>query len=398
MMRSINIWLAFKESMKGLWPKRIVGLVIVTSIVIVLFGLTFEKGPTQNISVDLVNMDGTVENSSAASVIAMLSSGTTVHIVNSYGPSTTEPLIRSLEDLEAGKVEAVIVFGPNFTTDIQTWIVATMGGTTIAPSSLIIYSDSSNPIASAAVQAEVQRGVQAVLATTYEMSSPVKVLNNVVYGADTDMRDFMAPAIAGLLILILTLMPGLMSSMNIVDHGTERFNIGERMLAQCLSAFCVGIVLATTILLVLGGFGINMAGDLSVTVMLLALLAMGSAALGQLLASITRRRREATVVVLPLVLYPAILLGGIILPITSIPDYLLPISYLFPLTYSIDGVRLSMLNGFGWDVCWVQVAALIVYTMVCMTIAWWAERRSINDHATSPEDEGISFGRVDRTP
>ena len=376
-MRPINIWRAFKDELKGLWPKRIIALVIITSIVIVLFGLTFEKGPTQNISVDLVNMDGTVENSTAASVIAVMSSGTTVHIINNYGQSNNDPLKNSLDDLEAGMVEAVIVFGSNFTTDIRAWIIATQIGATVAPSSLTIFSDGSNPIASAAVQAEVQRSVQVVLASSYKMSSPVMVVNNIVYGADTDMRDFMAPAIAGLLIFILTLVPALMAGMSSVDRGEELFSGGERSLVQCLSAFCVGIVLASTILIFMGVFGIGMAGDLSVLLVLLALLAMSSAALGQLLASVTKGRREAVMVIFPLVLYPAILLGGIILPITSIPDYLLPISYLFPLTYSIDGVRMSMLNGFGWDVCWVQVTALVIYTIVCLTITWLAECRSI---------------------
>lgn len=395
-MRSKNVWHAFREDLKGLWPKRIIALVIVTSTIIVLFGLSFEKGPTQNISVNVVNLDETVENSAAASVVSTMSSGATIHIVNSFDPLDEDAIQRSLDDLKAGKVEAVIVFGPNFTSDIQAWILAARGGTTIAPSSLMIYSDSSNPIASAAVQAEVQRSLQTVLATSYKISSPVKVINEIVYGDGTDMRDFMAPAIAGLLIFILTLTPSLMATLNDVDRVGGRFRIGERLLAQCLSAFCAGIVLSATIMLVLGAFGVRMVGDLSVSLVLLALLATASAALGQLMASFARRHRGLMMAIFPLVLYPAILLSGIVLPLTSIPKYLLPISYLFPLTYSIDGARLSMLNGFGWDVCWVQSIALIIYTIVCITIAWWAESRSIDDHATSPGDGGISEGRGDR--
>ncbi len=397
-MRSNTIWQASIEGLKGLWPKRIIALVIVTSIIIVLFGLTFEKGPTQDISIDVVNLDESIEDSTAASVVTTMSSGATVHIVNSFGPSYGDAVQGSLDDLKAGKVEAVIVFGPNFTSDIQAWILAARSGTMNAPSSLTIYSDRSNPIASAAVQADVQRSLQAVLATSYQISSPVKVVQEIVYGDDTNMRDFMAPAIAGLLIFILTLTPSLMAKLNAVDRCAGRYSIGERLLAQCLSAFCIGIVLSATIMLVLGAFGIRMVGDLSVSIILLSSLAMASAALGQLIASFARGHREAMMVVFPLIFYPAILLSGIVLPLTSIPDYLLPISYLFPLTCSIEGVRLSMLNGFGWDVCWVQAAALFVYTVVCMTIAWWAERRSIDDHAASPDDGDISEGRADRAP
>jgi ABC-2 type transport system permease protein len=395
-MKSKNIWLAFTEDMRGLWPKRILALVLVASCIIALFGLTFEKGPTQNISVDLVNLDGTMENSTAVSAIGVMSSGTTLHVINNYDSSTSDALEKSLDDLRSGRVEAVIVFGPNFTTDIRAWILSAKNGITLAPSSLTIYSDNSNPIASAAIQAEVQRSVQSVLVSTYKVSSPVRVANDIVYGADTDMRDFMAPAIAGLLIFILTMMPTLMASTKVVDQDKKRFSLGERMVAQCLSSFCVGIVLATMILTILAAFGIRMAGDMSVTLLLLALLALASAALGQVLASITRKHREATAAIFPLVLYTAILLGGIILPITSIPEYLLPLSYLFPLTYSIDGVRLAMLNGFGWEVCWVQVVALITYAGVCMAIAWWTEHRCVDQHMISRENEKASGGRGDR--
>ncbi|OPY32613.1 MAG: ABC-2 family transporter protein [Methanomassiliicoccales archaeon PtaU1.Bin124] len=381
-MSSGKVWQAFKENMKGMWPARFIALVVVASIIISLFGLAFEKGPTQDISVDVVNMDSATVNSTASMVVGVMDSGTTVNIISTYRSSDTNALQTALDDLKSGKVEAVIFFGQNFTSDITAWMLAAKNGTSIAPSSLVLYMDASNPIASAAVQGEVQRSVQVVLASTFKLSSPVRVMPNIVYGEGTDMRDFMSPAIAGLLIFILTLMPTLMSSMNGGTVRDGRYTAGERISAQILSSLVVGAVLATTILLVMAAFGIRMVGDMSVTFTLLALLAMASSGLGLLLATVTKKAPAATMVIFPLVLYPAILLGGIILPISSIPDYLLPISYLFPLTYAIDGTRLSMLDGFGWDGCWVQVLSLLVYVAICVGIAWYFER-----HARSEEVE-----------
>jgi ABC-2 type transport system permease protein len=160
-----------------------------------------------------------------------------------------------------------------------------------------------------------------------------------------------------------------MSGVSDVEHGEERFSGGERLLTRCLSAFCVGIVLATTILMLLGAFGIGMAGGPVGPTGTVYITGNGQRGPRSAAASLAKGRREAAMVIFPLVLYPAILLGGIVLPIASIPDYLLPISYLVPLTYPIDGVRLSMLNGFGWGISWVQVAALIAQTISCMAIS-----------------------------
>ncbi len=303
-----------------------------------------------------------------------MSSGSTVQIQNIRSPGA-DGLNKSLDELKAGAVEAIIVFGPNFTTDIRAWIDAAKNGSSILPSTLALYSDSSNPIASAAVQAEVQRCVQTVMVSTYKTSSPVRTVNTSIYGDGTDMRDFMAPAIAGLLIFILTLM----ATMNGGDSVGPRYSKGEMIAAQCLSALLIGCILATTIILTLLAFGLSIKGDVTSMFALLSLLALASAALGVLLNSVIGKHKGVMAVIFPLILYPAILLGGIILPLSSIPDYLLPISYLFPLTYAIEGVRLTMLNGFGWESGWVQAMALVIYTGICMVIAWLAGRRSAGD-------------------
>jgi len=186
----------------------------------------------------------------------------------------------------------------------------------------------------------------------------------------------MAPAIAGLLIFILTLMPTLMSRMG--GQGREQTLLfrEDSVGVTVLTSFVTGMALSLAILIILSLFGIRMAGDTSALFILLTLLAVSSAGLGLLLSAALRGRSSASLAVFPLLLYPAILLGGIVLPVSAIPDYLTPISYLYPLTYAIDGSRLVMLNGFGWEGCAVQVLALVIYSAICFGTVWWIGRRT----------------------
>jgi ABC-type multidrug transport system permease subunit len=80
---------------------------------------------------------------------------------------------------------------------------------------------------------------------------------------------------------------------------------------------------------------------------------------------------------LPLLLYPAILMSGLIISVSSIPEYLLPISYFFPLTYSIEAGRMIMLSGFGLGEAWMQMTVLIIYALVTYSTAWWLTARSM---------------------
>jgi ABC-2 type transport system permease protein len=375
-MKPANIRKAIRNHMDGAWTKRTIGLVAITALIIALFGLAFERGPTQNISADIVDLDGAGTNSTAAEVIATIEQGTVLSISERRDPSDENPLERSIDDLKEGRVEVVIVFGPNFTADIAAWMVASRSGTAVPPSSVTVYLDGSSPIASAAVKAEIQRGIQTALATKYHVSQPVVMAVDVVYGEGTDMRSYMAPAIAGLLIFILTMIPTIMLRTQERPPENGRFTPGERILASGIVSLICGAALSLTIITILAAFGVRMAGDILVTFVLFALLAWASASLGELLGvALGRHHPAASMAVLPLTLYPAILLGGIVLPLSSLPNYLLPISYLFPLTYTIDGARLSMLNGLGWMECSMQISMIIIYAVVCSGVTWWLETR-----------------------
>jgi len=385
-MRSGRGWRAFHSEFDRKYFGRMVLLIVITTMVMSLFGLAFETGPTQDIAVDVLNLDDAAPGPSVANaIIARMETGSTVRIVNSWSSSDEDAFQRSMDDLEAGNVEAVIVFGSNFSVGIATWIASSQNATSATPSALILYIDSSNPMAAASVQAEVQRSAQLVVAFSYDLSFPVNVVPVVVYGDGTDMRDFMAAAIAGLLIFILSLMPVLNGSND--DGDEELGSQGAVIAAKTMSSLINGLAMSATVLVVSFLFGLRMEGSLWAVFTIFSLLAMASSSLGLLLGALLKGRAGLTMAIFPLLLYPAILLGGIVLPISSVPSYLLPISYMYPLTYAIDGARLVMLNGFGWDGCWIQLLSLILYTMVCLAIVWFLGRMTARSGAAGKRDK-----------
>lgn|GEM_PF-4652898 len=360
-------------SFRGMFGKRdlaqLLVLVIITTIVMSLFALAFEKGPTQDIPVDIVNMDATAPGPSVSTtMIGLLGSGSTVRIENMWDHATADALQRSMDDLGSGKVRAVIFFGPNFTMAMAAWAAQNGSG---VPAELTLYLDSSNPVASAAVQADVQRAAQMVAMSIFHASLPVRVVPTTMYGEGTDMRDFMAPAIAGLLIFILTLMPVMMVNGNGERIGTA----GRAVASKTLISLATGLALGITVLGVTWAFGIRMEGNLWAAITVLTLLAFASASLGQVLAVLLRGRGAINLVIFPFLLCPAILLGGMVIPVSAIPSYLLPVSYAYPLTYAIEGTRTVLLGGFGWGGCWLEIMALASYGMICTIAAWVLERR-----------------------
>lgn len=71
------------------------------------------------------------------------------------------------------------------------------------------------------------------------------------------------------------------------------------------------------------------------------------------------------------------LLGGVYFPITILPGWLQPVSYLFPITYSLKALRLSLLQGAGLTQIFPDLAALIIFTMTTLPLSLLAFRRAV---------------------
>jgi ABC-2 type transport system permease protein len=77
------------------------------------------------------------------------------------------------------------------------------------------------------------------------------------------------------------------------------------------------------------------------------------------------------------------LLGGAVFPITILPIGLRIFSYCFPITYSLDALRLSILQGYSIDMILNQILILFVFAAILLPFSlkffeWSVERGKQN--------------------
>lgn len=135
-----------------------------------------------------------------------------------------------------------------------------------------------------------------------------------------------------------------------------------------------GAVAASTITLLVAGFGVPMLGDVGSIVLVVSLLLAASLGLGLLLASVSDSERQAVQLSL-LVLLASVFFSGFVLAIEEFTESVRAVAYLLPVTHGIRLLQDVMLRGAtnnGW-----QVLALGVIAAVTLVAAWVALRRDM---------------------
>jgi ABC-2 type transport system permease protein len=72
------------------------------------------------------------------------------------------------------------------------------------------------------------------------------------------------------------------------------------------------------------------------------------------------------------------LLGGVYYPISILPDWLQTLSYIFPITYALDAIRLSLLQGQGFADISRDLLALVIFSLVTLPISLFIFRYAVN--------------------
>jgi ABC-2 type transport system permease protein len=108
------------------------------------------------------------------------------------------------------------------------------------------------------------------------------------------------------------------------------------------------------------------------------LLALGAVNLGIFLSTFARNEFQA-VQFIPLVVVPQVLLSGLLVPVSSEPDWLQWISNVLPLTYAVDALRNVMLRGRGLESGAIQldVGVLLAFCVLAVVAAAATLRREV---------------------
>jgi ABC-2 type transport system permease protein len=63
------------------------------------------------------------------------------------------------------------------------------------------------------------------------------------------------------------------------------------------------------------------------------------------------------------------LLGGVYYPISVLPGWLEKFSYMLPITYSLEAMRLALLNGYSFRTLLPQIIPLLIFTVIMLPVS-----------------------------
>jgi len=355
-------------------------LILMPLFMIAIFGYTF-GGDLKNVDVAVMNLDiGGPNGSVADTIIAEISNGDTLRL-SFLSDDHPDPLSAAEGVVRDADAWAAVVFGQNFTAEVEEGIAAMRQGLPVAPCHVMVLLDGSNPNIAQAVMAEVTMAVQRVLVTEYGLYPPMVVLQEMVYGEEAEFIDFFAPGVMGLAAMMVTLMLSIISFVHERTNGTlDRLlttpvTEGEIVGGYALAFGLVALIQSTVILLAaVILFRVEIVGSPLLLLLTIFLLGIGSQGLGFILSSNAKNEFQA-VQFMPLILFPSILLAGVFWPLEAVPELLRPVSSFIPLTYAVDACRSIMIRGWGLGEVWPQLLILAGIAAVLMTLSAYSLKK-----------------------
>ena len=137
----------------------------------------------------------------------------------------------------------------------------------------------------------------------------------------------------------------------------------ELIAAKAAPPFAVGMLALAPGLLVLKGFGVPLAGSVTLFVAASALALSAFLAIGFFIGTLAQTLQQALLLTF-FVLFPLMFLSGTIVPLESTPLAMRALSYLSPVRYYMEVALGVLMKGVGFDLLWPQLAALAATSAV----------------------------------
>jgi ABC-2 type transport system permease protein len=349
-------------------PRTLAILFVTPLIVLSLFAVLFRADvPDPRLGVQLTGGGGL-----GSSVAEALDDSDEVDAVRLDAGDDPEALLRD------GQLDAYVVL-PDFAGD----------GTTVE-----VVVEGTDPRVSAVVPVALQKalidGLTAFaeqLPTRGPTLPAVDVSVRYLYGGDEmlDTLDLFGGPFIGLLVFFLVYVVTSVSFLRERSLGTlERLMASPLRRAEIVVGYMLGfmvvaLVQAVEVLL----FGIIVldlynAGSIWLLFGIEVLLALAAVNLGIFLSTFARTEFEA-VQFIPLVIVPQLLLSGLLVPVSSEPEWLQVISKVLPLTYAVDALQEVMLRGadLGSAVVQRDLAVLAGFCLLVIGAASLTLRREV---------------------
>jgi ABC-2 type transport system permease protein len=261
------------------------------------------------------------------------------------------------------------------------------------PNTIQVVVEGTDPRVSATVPAALQTAVLEGLSQALEtlpsrlMEPELSVDVRSVYGGDEglDTLDLFGGPFIGLLVFFLVYVVTSVSFLRERSLGTlERLMASPLRRAEIVLGYMLGFMVVALVqsaeVLLFGLLVLDLynAGSIWLLFGIEVLLALGAVNLGILLSTFARTEFEA-VQFIPLVIVPQLLLSGLIVPVSSEPEWLQVVSNVLPLTYAVNALQEVMLRGADLSSAAVQrdLAVLAGFCVLVIGAASLTLRREV---------------------
>lgn len=347
------------------WPTLVMTLMLpVLELLIIAYigNLTVDHIPT--VVADMSN-----DARSHAFINALTISG--FFDVHDYVAAETD-VIRAIDD---GIAKAGIVIPPSFASRVER-------GTAQA----LIIIDGNDPFlvqsGYAAANAIAQtHGMALLLESTERLGLggleklPIALSTRILYNPNMTTVIFLVPGIAALVLQIQAVATAAMSVVRELELGTMEqllvtparpveIIIGKMVPGMLTTSAIMAIILAIGIL----WFRVPFRGSIWLFLWLSLLFIVSGLGLGLLMSTIAKNQRQAQQLS-TLLLLITMLLSGVVYTRLTMPKIVQRVGDLIPATYFIRIARGIITKGVGMSFLWRDVAVLVFYTLVVVTIA-----------------------------
>lgn len=207
----------------------------------------------------------------------------------------------------------------------------------------------------------------------------------VWYNPELLSRNYMIPAIFGLILVIMTTMLTAMAVVREKESGTmEQLIVTpikpvHLILGKLLPFAGIGLIQVTVVLaLAVLWFQVPFRGSLLLLYLLVIPFLLNTLGVGLLISTVSKTQQQAMMMTMFLFMMPMIYFSGFVFPIESMPLWVQPVTYVVPLRYFLSIIRGIFLRGVGLEVLWFDALALTGLGFVILGLAVSRFRKTLD--------------------
>ena len=233
-------------------------------------------------------------------------------------------------------------------------------------------------------------GLVGAISTRYEMQAGVvapaapllTAETRVWYNPELRSTYFLVPGLIAYIAMLTAVVSTALSIVREKEVGTmEQVRMSPvgpfaYVVGKTVPYFCVSLISSMGIIgLSMVLFDLPMQGSWAMLLLAVSIFLVGALAFGVLISTLAETQQVAFQVALLTSYLPTLMLSGFIFPISSMPVVLQTITYAVPARYFLIALRGIVLKGVGLEVFWQDLAALVVFAAIVLSLASLRLRR-----------------------